>query len=152
MEPAGSMPNSQGFSSNAYPDPNQTQFLVLIPISLRSILVMSSHLRLGLPKGIFPIGLPVKILKAVLPSSILATWPAHLNLLDLITLTAVWSRHELWVCFQLIILFEYHINVKCEVSLLVVNKIADSVMTDGLVKVTSVSRGRFEHELAWEPG
>ena len=34
-----------------------------------------------------PKGLPVKILKALLSSSILATCPAHLNLLDLITLT-----------------------------------------------------------------
>ena len=37
------------------------------------------QLRLGLPKGLFPVGLPVKILKELLPSSILATWPAHLN-------------------------------------------------------------------------
>ena len=43
-------------------------------------------MRLGLPKGLFPVGLPVKILKALLPSSIRATRPAHLNLLDLITL------------------------------------------------------------------
>ena len=43
---------------------------------------MSSHLRLCLPKGIFPVGVPVNILKALLPSLILATWPAHLNLLD----------------------------------------------------------------------
>ena len=28
---------------------------------------------LGLPKGLFHVGLPVKILKALLPSSILAT-------------------------------------------------------------------------------
>ena len=43
--------------------------------------MLSSHLRLGLPKGIFPVGLPVKkILKAFPPSSILATSPAHLNL------------------------------------------------------------------------
>ena len=37
-------------------------------------------------------GLPVKILKALLPSSILATCPAHLNLLDLITLTILGGR------------------------------------------------------------
>ena len=41
----------------------------------------------SLSKGLFPVGLPVNILKAVLPSSILATCPAHLSLLDLITLT-----------------------------------------------------------------
>ena len=32
-------------------------------ISSRSILILSSHLRLGLPEGLFPVGLPVKILK-----------------------------------------------------------------------------------------
>ena len=40
---------------------------------------MSSHLRLGIPKGLFPVGLPVKILKVLLLFSILATRPAHLN-------------------------------------------------------------------------
>ena len=39
------------------------------------------------PTGHFPVGLPVKILKALLLSCILATYPVHLNLLDLITLT-----------------------------------------------------------------
>ena len=33
-----------------------------------------SHLRLGLPTGIFPVGLPVKILKVLLPSYILAMY------------------------------------------------------------------------------
>ena len=32
----------------------------MMPISLRSILILSSHLRLGLPKGLCPVGVPVK--------------------------------------------------------------------------------------------
>jgi hypothetical protein len=40
-------------------------------ISLRSILILSSHLRLGLTKNLFPVGLSVKMLKAPLPSSML---------------------------------------------------------------------------------
>ena len=44
-----------------------TQFLVLIPITSRSIPILSSHLRLGLPKDFFPVGLPVKILEAFYP-------------------------------------------------------------------------------------
>ena len=32
--------------------------------------------------GLFPVGLPVETLKTLLPSSILAIWPAHPNLLD----------------------------------------------------------------------
>ena len=38
-------------------------------------------------------------------------------------------RSSTWVCFQLIIWFGYHIHVKGEVSSLVVNIMADSVMT-----------------------
>ena len=36
------------------------------------------------------------MLKALLPSSILATCPAHLNLVDLITLTILGERYKLW--------------------------------------------------------
>ena len=52
------MPHSQGLSNNPYPEPNQPNYLqlpALTPISSRSILTLSSHLRLGLPKGLFPI-------------------------------------------------------------------------------------------------
>ena len=38
---------------------------------------MSSYLRLCLFKGIFPEGLHAPILRTLLPSSMLATWPAH---------------------------------------------------------------------------
>ena len=64
----------------------------LIPIYLRSIIILSSHLPLGLPKGLFPVGVPVKILKGLLSSSILATWPAYLNLLDLVALIILGER------------------------------------------------------------
>jgi hypothetical protein len=61
-----------------------------MPISLRSILILS-YLCLGLPKGLFPVGVPVKILKAFPPSFILDKRTAHLNPLDLITLTILGS-------------------------------------------------------------
>jgi hypothetical protein len=63
-------------------------------MSSRSILILSSDLRLGIPKSLFPGGLPVKILKALLPSSILATCPVHLNNLDLINLTILGERFK----------------------------------------------------------
>ena len=49
-----------------------TQLPTLIPMSSRFILILSSHLRLGL----FPVGLPVKIWKASLPTSMLTTCPS----------------------------------------------------------------------------
>ena len=70
MEPGGSMPHSQGLSNNPYSELNN------------SITHIDTYLFKVLPKGLYPVGLPVKILKALLPSSILATCPAHLNLLD----------------------------------------------------------------------
>ena len=50
----------------------------------------------SLPKGVCPVGLPVKILKALLPSSILTTWPVLLSLLDLITVSILGERYRLW--------------------------------------------------------
>ena len=50
---------------------------------------------LGFLKYLFSAGLPVKILKAF-PPSILAKWPVHLNLLDLVTLTILSKRYKLW--------------------------------------------------------
>jgi hypothetical protein len=51
------------------------------PISPRSILILSTHLRLGLPSGLFPSGFPTNILYAFLVSPIRTTCPTHLILL-----------------------------------------------------------------------
>ena len=73
MEPRGSIPHSQGLSNIPYPPPESVQFLLLIPISLKSILILSSHLFLDLSKGFYSVGVSVKILKGLIPSSILVT-------------------------------------------------------------------------------
>ena len=65
MEPKVSMSHSKGFSSNPYlsqiyPVPRIDTF------SSRSILILSFYLRLDISMGLFPVGLQVKILKALL--------------------------------------------------------------------------------------
>jgi hypothetical protein len=57
-------------------------------------LMLSSHLRLGLPSGLLLSDLPTKMLYAPLTSPMRATCPAHLILLALITLTIVGEEYK----------------------------------------------------------
>ena len=64
---------------------NPIQSIYTHPTSWRSILILSTHLRLGLPSGLFPSGFPSKTLYTPLSSPIRATCPTNLILLDFIT-------------------------------------------------------------------
>ena len=82
MAPGSSMLHSQELSNKPYPEPNQPNSSYwYLCFKIHSNIVFPFTL-LGLTKGLFLVGIPVKILKALLLSSILATWPANLNLLD----------------------------------------------------------------------
>ena len=65
------------------------------PTSWRSILILFSHLRLGLPSGFFPSGSPIKTLYTPLLSPICATCPAHLIPLFFITRTILGEEYRL---------------------------------------------------------
>jgi hypothetical protein len=80
-----------------------------VPVSWRSVLILSSQVHLGLPSGLFHTVSPTKTLYAPLLSSIRATCPAHLVLLDVLIVpdvcllprSDVVSRRTTFHCFNL---------------------------------------------------
>jgi hypothetical protein len=65
------------------------------PISLRSVLILSTNLCLSLPHGLFSSDFPISVLHAFLFSPIRVTRPTHLILLDLVTMIILGEEYKL---------------------------------------------------------
>jgi len=91
METEDSLPHSQAKTTSHYPELAQSHSP---PISWRTILILSSHLRLGLPSCLFPTGFPTKHLYTPLLSPYVLPAPTHLIILDFITLTIFGDQYR----------------------------------------------------------
>ena len=94
MEPEGSLPHSQQPATCPYPQPARSSLYPPHPTFSRPFLISSSHLRLGLPSGLFPSGFPTNTLYTPLPYPVRATCPTHLILLDFIIRTILGEQYR----------------------------------------------------------
>ena len=88
MESKVTLAHSQVPATLPYAEPDQSNSTSSQTISFRYILIFT-HLSLGFSSGLFPSGLYNKTPYAPLLSSIRATWPAHLILVNLLTLNNI---------------------------------------------------------------
>jgi hypothetical protein len=92
MEPEDSSQCSQGPATSRYTEPDESNQHLPNHTSLRSILILSSNLPLGLPIGRFPSGFPTKIVYAF----VISPCHTHLILLDMTILIIFGEEYKLW--------------------------------------------------------
>ena len=89
----GSLPHSQAYATClSWASPIQSTFPH--PTSWRSILILSTYLRLGLPSGLFPSGFPTKTLYAPLSSDLYLYLYKILNIMYVISTKAWYDNTE----------------------------------------------------------
>ena len=98
MEPKDSLPNSQVPATCPYLEPAGSSPYLPHSTSWRSILILSSHLSLGLSSGLFTSGSLTETLYITLFSPISATCPVYL-ILDFITCTVLAEVYVVYTSF-----------------------------------------------------
>ena len=94
MEPEGSLPHPEVPATCPYPEPARSSPYPPHPTSWRSNIILSSHLHLGLPSGLFPSAFPTKTLYTPLFPPICSTCPAHFIIFNLITRTILGEQYR----------------------------------------------------------
>ena len=94
MEPKNSYPHSQKPATCPYPETDHSILCTTHPFSSRSISILTSHLCLCFPSGLFTSGFPTKPVYAPLLSPIPDTCPIHLTLLDMISQMKLGEKHR----------------------------------------------------------
>ena len=82
------MSHSQGFSNNIYLEMNHIPRIDIYIFKI-PILIFCSPLCLNLPRGLFPLGLPLQVLLAFLSSFFQAACPVHLIIIIIIIIIII---------------------------------------------------------------